>query len=364
MSNPPSVNPTSVNVAVIRDELRKMWASEALAHEGVIRASTHNLIVFVSDQATAAETTERIVELTAERPGRVIVVDVEPGESEQVEAWVSTYCRMVGKRQICGELITLAVRGELRQEMHGTIAALLVPDLPVYLWWTGALDVKDHLFLELCDVVDRVLVDTAECTREIGGLVELAELSSALHLSDLNWARLTPWRRALAALWDAPELRHPLNHIRALDVHYVAGGDLQNSERGLLLVGWLAHQLGWSLKEARVGPTGGRVTTWRKGQWEGKLEMVETRNPSVPAGEIAGIYIQAGAHPPYAMPHLTAMPEAGCIEVHVAEGARTMHRYEPVSTASALAEELDLGYDPGYRNALHTAAEIVKLSRS
>jgi len=355
-------------VAGIQDALRRIWASGIVGDQEAIQTRTYNLVVFVSDQATAAATGQHIVELTAERPGRVIFVDVEPGEEDRVDVWVSATHHAVGGRQVYGELITLAVQGELRHEIHSTVVALLAPDLPVYLWWTGVLDVQDHLFLELCEMVDRILLDTASCAEGIGTLEDLAGLPSRLLVSDLSWARLTPWRRAVAAVWDVPILREPLRHIRSLDIHYIATGDRQNSERALLLAGWLGARLGWELVEAGIGPTGGYTTTWRQGDWQGKVEVVESMISSLPAGEIAGIFVQAGDHPPFTMLSLVAMPDLGCIECRyntaMSHKAQVIHRFEPVSTAAALAEELDLGYDPVYRDALTHTAGIVRLSRT
>src|SRR5687768_2701687 len=104
-------DPRHVNINEIRGQLRALWASQSMNGEAIIRASTHNLIVFVADHKAAEETTQRIIELTSDRPGRVILIDVEPGDEDRVDAWVTTYCRPAGKKQICGELITLAVRG-------------------------------------------------------------------------------------------------------------------------------------------------------------------------------------------------------------------------------------------------------------
>jgi glucose-6-phosphate dehydrogenase assembly protein OpcA len=352
----------------IRQELDAMWASQAAAEEPVIRACTHNLIVFVANEETAASTTQRVIDLTLDRPGRVILIDVEPGREDRVQAWVTTYCRAAGKKQICGELITLAVWGSMREDIHSTVISLLAPDLPVYLWWTCELQPDDHLFANLVKSTDRVLVDSGMFGPLAKGLEIVAGLGEDLCVGDLNWARLTPWRRALAQLWDNRSIRSSLDQIRSLDIHHVAAGDFQDSERALLLAGWLADTLQWELVNARRGVTGGYITEWRKGDWQGKVEIVESNQPGVERGEITGIYLQAGQKPPFVMSRLTLMPDAASLEVRFNEATpnphRLIRRFDPVTTGRALAEELDLGYDPVYYRAAQQTSKMLAACRA
>jgi glucose-6-phosphate dehydrogenase assembly protein OpcA len=356
-----------VSVSAIRDELRALWASEAMNDEAVIRARTHNLIVYTAGQRPAGDTAQWLIEATLERPGRVILIDARPGTEPGLDAWVTTYCRAAQRRQVCGELVTLAVGGPLRDELHSTVVALLAADLPVYLWWTEIPDEDDHLFEHLAGEADRVLVDSDAAPDAAQALQALAALDVA-RLGDLNWARLTPWRRLLAQLWDTPTLREHLAHIRSLDVHHIARDDFKDAARALLLVGWLVDRLGYELVSAQTSPTGGYITTWQKGRWQGKVEIVESTHAHLDSGEIVGVFIQAGAEPPYVMPRLALTPEQACIELRLDDASPTPARlgspFQPVSLAEALAEELDFGYDPVYRSALTRAAEIVSAAHT
>jgi glucose-6-phosphate dehydrogenase assembly protein OpcA len=356
--------PKQVSIGSIRKELQQLWASEAMQDKAVLRAQTHNLVIYIRDQATAEETTRRVVELTAEHPGRVIVIDTTPGEERtELNAWVTIYCRAVGDKQVCGEMITLGVPKDVRDEVHSTVVSLLVPNLPVYLWWTGIPDPGDHLFKELSQAADHVLVDSATFSDVAQGFKAIAGLGD-IQLGDLNWARLTPWRQRMAQVWDMAEIREALEQIKYLDVHHIAIGDFKNSSRGLLLVGWLASRLDWELASAQAAPTGGYITYWRKGLWEGKVEIVESTLSGVDPGEIVGVFIQAGDHPPYVMPRLELLPQESCIETRIDDAApdapRLCNTYNRVSTAMALAEEINVGYDPYYMSALKHAANIIK----
>lgn len=366
MSEFNEIDRRQVNITQIRDELNQMWAAQAHEGETVLRAATHNLIVFVSDSAAAARTTDRVIELTASRPGRVILVDVEPGTEDRLDAWVSIYCRPSGDRQVCGELITLAVQGGLRDAVDTSVIALLASDLPVYLWWIGELDQDDRLFQRLSRSVSRVIVDSASFSNTEAALATLAGLPHDLRLSDLAWARLTPWRRTLARLWDAPGLAESLHHIRAVHVDYTAEAAPARAEQALLLVGWLADRLGWQLKAVSASSPGTYHTQWRRGTWEGVVTITPHTGDALPVGEIYGLSIEADPNAPLTELRVTAVPEADCVETHaitrLSESIHAMHALQAVSTSMALAEELDYGFDPYYPRALAQAAQIVRRS--
>jgi glucose-6-phosphate dehydrogenase assembly protein OpcA len=259
-------------------------------------------------------------------------------------------------------MIVLSVGGRLREEIHSTVISLLAPDVPVYLWWMQCPDADDHLFENLSAEADRVLVDSDRFETP-DNLVKLAGQNDLL-IGDLAWARLTPWRQQMAHLWDLPELRDALNHLRTLDVIYVAPGDFANANRALLLIGWLADRFGWDLVEAQPGPTGGYTSHWQKANWEGKAEIVESAYEGLPPGELMGIYMQAGETPPFVMPRLEYVVERGCIDVRLDDASPLAKRrgvhFTSMTEAQALVEELDQRYDPFYKLALSRAADIVK----
>jgi glucose-6-phosphate dehydrogenase assembly protein OpcA len=352
-----------VSVGALRQELHLLWAAETMAGKMALRARTHNLVIYTEDSSPIERIAQRTIDAIADRPGRVILIRALPDVKDSLEAWVTTYCRPWGQRLMCGELVVIGVSGSLRDEAHGQVISLLTPDLPIYLWWWGVPNPDDHLFRHLVGESGLVLVDSDTFKPPASSLRRL-DLLQLPYLGDLNWARLTPWCRALAELWDVPELGHALAHIRSLDVHYVAAGDFQNSSRALLLVGWLVDRLGWDVTGVESGPTGGYTIRWARGAaWSGKAEIVESASEHLPPGEIQQVLIQAGEDPPYVMPQLKLVPESQKIVITHDEAAaqpvRLSMDYREVTVARALATEIDLGYDPLYSRALSRVAEIV-----
>ncbi len=355
-----------VNVTAIRKELHELWKSESLSDKSTtIKAQTHNLIVYVRDNSKLNDLTQRIIELTSVRPGRVIVL-FRADADDELTSWISAYCRQIEQRQVCGELVMLQVGDGIRDGIHTDVIGLLVPDLPVYLLWMDMPDLQDELFVRLADEANRILVDTHETTNIVDLLPKLAILSDHYNLGDLNWVRLNMWRRLLHQIWGAPDLKGRLSELQSLDIHFNTSTDFANSARALLLTGWLASCLEWTLVRATAGKMGGYSTVWHRYDefgWDGKVELVESKHTDLATGEIVGVFVQAGNKPPYVMPRIQINGKRGLVELRIDDSSPASSRREmpfsTISAAHALAEELDLSYDPLYKNALMVAANIV-----
>ena len=367
------MNPTTQNeqrqvaLSEIRSELRSMWRLQGIESDAVIRSLSYNLIVYTSgDKLAVRQITDQLSPVSLIRPGRIVCVVSDASSNDEVQAWVMLHCQRQGAVQVCGETIIVAVSENLREEIYSTVSSLLAPDVPAYLWWAECPDEDDPLYGKLADEVDRVLVDSDRFGNP-QDLVELAEQNRKT-VSDLAWARLTPWRKHTASLWDAPELHEALANLRTLDIVYVAGGDFANAGRALLMLGWLADRLEWDLVDAKTGPTGGFLSRWRKWRWEGKAEIVESAYEGMPPGEIMGVYLQAGKEPPFIMPRLEYFPDRQCIDIRLDDASPSARRhgarFSPMTTAEALMEEIEHQPHPYYRLALKRAAEVVKSAHS
>jgi glucose-6-phosphate dehydrogenase assembly protein OpcA len=63
----------------------------------------------------------------------------------------------------------------------------------------------------------------------------------------LNWARLTPWRTAIAGFFDDPACRPCFDALTQIDIE--CDSPLHESRKALLLIGWLASSLNWKWAE-------------------------------------------------------------------------------------------------------------------
>src|SRR5690242_6883729 len=134
---------TAIDVRMIERELTELWkqAAEGGGDEkrgAVTRTCVLNLVVGAGAGRAAQHATETVARLTARHPNRAIVVSAAPAaEEDLLDAWVQAHCQVPGpgRPQVCCEQITIEARGRAVSRVPGTVLPLLVPDVPVVLWW-------------------------------------------------------------------------------------------------------------------------------------------------------------------------------------------------------------------------------------
>ncbi len=288
-----------IDIRAIERELNDLWKQLAEDANGqkqqaVTRTCVLNLIIVTGGGRAAEHATETVARLTARHPNRAFVISAAPNARKDVlDAWVQTHCQMPspGRPQVCGEQITIEARGTAVDRVAGTLLPLLVPDVPVMLWWPRGEPAGDPRFLKFADIVDRVIVDSATFAAPEAGLARMAALldhdggqsGAGTTISDLSWSRLTPWRELIAQFFDAPALVSHLAEITRVAVDYEArAGEAADRSQTLLLVGWLAARLGWR----KAGPPSEQTdsTTLRLASATGEPIAVELR-PAEPADD-------------------------------------------------------------------------------
>ena len=232
-----------VEIGEIQGELKKLWSAE---DSGMTRASLINLAVYSEAPGSLGKNTAIVSQLTEDHACRAIVIAADPtAEENRVEAWISAHCHIsrAGSKQVCSEQLSFSLRGEECGLLPNIVFAQLDSDLPLYLWWQE--EFRAPLDPQLWAWVDRVIYDS-----QIWGdfdeqmqLVETAqhEAKNRIILCDLNWVRLVHFRLALAQFFDHPATHHHLKEIKALAIEHAP----EFRSTALLLVGWLAAQLGW-----------------------------------------------------------------------------------------------------------------------
>jgi glucose-6-phosphate dehydrogenase assembly protein OpcA len=179
------------------------------------------------------EAAEDVLAGLADRhPSRAIVLvpdsDAEDGIDAQAE--VTTYPLGQG-RLVCVETIRVQLNGTRAEVPASVVQPLLLPDLPVFLRWRGLPPFGERPFEELIDVVDRLIVDSAEWPDLTMPYGRLAEIFERVAVSDIAWARTSRWRPQLASLWPG------IKDVKTIEV---TGTEAQAN----LIAGWLRSRLG------------------------------------------------------------------------------------------------------------------------
>lgn len=270
-----------IDTAQIERELDAMWAGESppsgddASQSGVVRARVLNLVVYSHGPSEREHTDALLSEAYERNPGRALVIYANPeAEDDAIEAYASMRCSLSidGAKQVCGEQVTIEARGESVERAASAVASLLVPDVPVFLWWRDIPHYEDKLFGRLVETADRIVIDSSAFDNAYADFLKLASLvgsnPSRTAFSDLNWGRLTAWRSLVASFWDVEEYRLRLENIEEATIAYTVGPEARYEESsavesdvsaethlfssGLLLLGWLASRLVWRVDSERT----------------------------------------------------------------------------------------------------------------
>lgn len=363
-----------INVGEIEQELTSLW-QQASEHEdgGIMRASTLNLLVFVTSETEAARLDETLTEITAAHPSRAILI-IANGDSQEhaLDAQVTSRCTLATatSKQVCCEQVTINATGSEVAEVPSAVAPLIVSDLPVYLWWCAVPRITDKVtFRRLADLSDRVIIDSADFNDPHGDVASMAavlrETPRWTALSDLNWARLTAWRALLAGFYDVSEYRPLMAALNRVVIEYSpasADADVL-SPRALLLGGWLASRLGWRLERGSINRgAGSSVFEFEKENRKVVLEFAQTRREIEP-GRIAMVTIESAADESASF-SVRRSSDAQRIETVAVRGeervAQRVLSYESLSESELIGRELEiLGHDRVYEQAVLAAGEMI-----
>lgn len=248
------------NVAQVSGALDDLRQGEQRA---ATRTSVVNLVVVASDQDDARRAGAAMRRLGPRHPGRTLVLacqagpDGSDGRPERsvgpgMDAEVTLHQASAAGRTVWWDEVALSVRGKLCQHLDSLVEPLLLPELPLAAWYVSDLPRPGD---PLASVADAVLVDARSARHlddpadsggsgseavgplRLGGLTGLVELTRRHPVVDLSWVRLEPWRRALAHLFDPPDLRPFVTGVTDVGVAGRLGPRT-------LLAGWLIDRLG------------------------------------------------------------------------------------------------------------------------
>lgn len=254
-----------VDVAAIEKSLAELWRTDREKGEeaAVTRAALWNVVAHTSTSESHAAVSQALARASVTIPQRTIIIRSNPAAEPELSSWISANCHLAGGgKQVCSEEIAIVAGGERIHRVPPLVNSLLIPDMPVAVWWAGDLPAEHEGYVEaLLEPADRLVVDSVffDSPADLELISRIAEKTTTAP-ADLNWVRLEEWRAATASLFDPPSVRARLHSIRRLRV--VAGsadGDFfGHSIESLFFAAWISAQLNFGVdREGRVeGPAG------------------------------------------------------------------------------------------------------------
>jgi glucose-6-phosphate dehydrogenase assembly protein OpcA len=332
-----------------------------------------NLLVYATVADDRAAIDEMLDEVNGQHPGRTLVLLADREATEpKLEAYVSTRCRKLGGsgRQVCGEQVTIEAAGVAVETVASAIAPLLVPDVPVFLWWKDIPHYEDKLFSRMTKMSDRVVIDSScfdhpyEDLQRVHKIIK--EHPQFMSASDLNWGRLTAWRTLIASFWDVPDYHSYLNRLERIVIEYdppdLAPGEI--APKALLIVGWLSSRLGWSVEKMGERESEG-AAVFQLSAGERKLSVEVRANPRSGQGDGMLVSLMLLAATAGAEFHVALSDDRRKLVTEARiDGQRAVGRvlsYEQKSEGQRLSRELSLlKRDLVYEQALSCAAQLIE----
>jgi len=247
MTESPLEQEQRVDIASIEKTLADLWRGEKDSDEAVTRAALWNVVAHTANNEHQAEASQVLGRASAAVPQRTIVVRANAEAAPEMSSWISANCHLVGGgKQMCSEEIAIVAGGDRIHRVPPLVNALLLPDMPVAVWWMGDLpNEHEEYVLALLDPADRLIVDSSyfDSPADLEIVSRVAAETTTIP-ADLNWIRLEEWRAATASVFDPPHMRNRLGAIRRIRV-VVGVSDRElfgDSIEGLLYASWLTVQ--------------------------------------------------------------------------------------------------------------------------
>lgn len=386
--------PVPVAVDSVDSQLAALWRNVAeLAQTkgggmGVTMAQVVNLIVRSDSYAAANDYTRDIDSITGLHPARVVMMTTDPDDEEMpVQAWVSIHCQLPpsGGRQVCAEQVWVAAGNHSMRQVPAAVIPLLLPELPVFLWWPKGAPFDEYVFRQLGDSLNRLIVDSSTFENPEGTLAKMATRMNRdwpnIAFTDMNWGRLTRWRELTAQFFDGAALRPYLDRIGTVILEYgmPARESGINRSQALLYIGWLASRLGWQPADPVyevLRSDGAKAAEVRVSLMSGTRRITALIRPSEEPSEVPGdlramVLEVPGSDPsgpPEARFSVRLAKEADmedCAQISASLGeANTTDRLiqvEPMSRATLLDGDLEVfSHDRIYEEALDLASAIAR----
>ena len=247
----------------ILKDLRSLWLDLGKdAPSGVLRACAMTLIVVVEEERDAMAIGETIASLMHEHPSRAIVLRVRQGSEPSLSARVFAQCWMPfgSRQQICCEQVEIISSLASFTDVTSVLRALTVPDLPVVIYCPSEGLWQLSEFRALLPLASKLIIDSDQMDNSPTALTFLRSLPQGLLVADLTWARLTPWREAIAQIFDQPAHLRTIFDLTEIQILYHTGAGEPSSV--YYLAGWFMSVLGGGVKinvAPGVGPDYARI---------------------------------------------------------------------------------------------------------
>lgn len=303
----------TLDTGAIHDELTRLWTAvggprhggqapgEMIAEPhagggGLMRANTLNLIAVAETPDNAHLITESVSKLRHFLPSRTVIFLTNADAGRQ-HTW-SVHVKLNEAHHPGGdaaairfETIIISADAKVAGHLASLVSPLMISELPTFLWWPSGDFANSPVFQDLVEIVDRLIVDSAQLgndARAIAHLQTLLDDEDDPAVGDFTWLRLQPWRQLIAQFFYPGEVQPALQTIAQVNIAYAHSREDRGSglAAALLMIGWLASRLDWEVVEPlERRKSGGWTAPLRALNSESKMRNIQVRLTPDPSPE-------------------------------------------------------------------------------
>jgi hypothetical protein len=273
----------------IEAALRTLLAKRHAESASYIPARVLNMIVFVDDQ-WSGEVANRLRGVGRYAASRLVALSYEPGR-ERLDARVSIASDddpSPGQVALLRETVIVQLGDRHLDDLVTIADPLVVTDLPTLLWSPHGHPAAVDALLSLAQatLLDSIEQPDQSPAGQRAAIDRACELSRRAYVVDLAWLRSTPWRERVATVFDPPKMRPELRNLDSVKVRHHPDSRVA----ALLLVGWMASRLGWSLAHTEIAGEGadGKLRGSAQGR-SGEVKLTLTPAPEQQVPGLAGL---------------------------------------------------------------------------
>jgi glucose-6-phosphate dehydrogenase assembly protein OpcA len=328
-----------------------------------------NLVVYCTSMEAAADLSEKVPEIVAVHPARVLLLIGEAGSTEtEIHAYAQARCRSLGKNQhACSEQVALRAAPGLIERLPFAVRALQVGDLPTNLWWATNTPpaLAGPLLSELAEGAQQIIYDSLGWPDPARGVASTASWIEQIErrdvtgrwrvASDLNWRRLKYWRRLTTQALDPKTAPGAAESVSEILIEHGPHAVIQAWE----LVSWLSIQLGWRLQGGKVQP--GTEISWRftapRSEPRVRIRRLEQGPPEIRTVRIACTLDSK----PVAIKMAVESAQRLAIQLEGMDAAPRTLTLPPLSPAELVGKQLsDRERDPIFRESMAVAQVLAQ----
>ena len=260
------------------------------------KACLFNLIVYTHESRRTQYFKQVVKMIMSQFPCRIFFIQGNPSSKENyLRVQVSTEKSQDERGIICDQVFIEAAGQDINR-VYFLLLPLLVPDLPVYLFWGQDPTTEYSILPHLQHFATRLIFDP-EATEDLQQFSRdmLNRMSStSIQIVDMNWARIGGWREVLAQTFDSPERFELLATANVIQMTYNdRPSDLffHPETQAIYLQAWLASRLGWQFQRAEK-KNHSQILYYQSSQTIRQIHLNPKTDPSFESEEILGLGIE------------------------------------------------------------------------